>query len=365
MPSDILPAIMLLKKWGANVKFFRRAKPSVEITMREAKDGLQKGATPKDPADNEPKPLAAGRRQKTGAPVPPPILPAASLAGQKVKKPLVPGLGEERRATAQGPQIFCVLMDNSVSMEEGSKAGEATKVLREFMGYASRQNGIDSTGEKSYFLTQVVMFAERFEDLTGGIVRPPAVLSPPEKWQVRHPACAARLGNTTNFKDSLECVYAALTGPGGLTQARLAAAIPAPVVLLITDGKPTRPDPEETAREAAMEAAERIKRIVLPSATRMHPTMEELSYAETNVKLITIGLGTGDELDEPFLKEIATMVEYKGKRFPLYLHCPDVSQLKALGTRIVGTMTRADQREAKRLEDLILEVQSSSGTPGR
>ena len=242
-------------------------------------------------------------------------------------------------------------------MEEGAKAEEATRVLHEFMAYASRQSGIgDGTGERSYFLTQVVMFAENFADLTDGISRPPAVLAPPEKWQLRNPEWIAKLGNTTNFGKPLDHVYESLVGPRGMTPDRLEAAMPAPVVLLITDGKPTRPLPEEKARQEAFAAAQRIKSLVLPAATRIHP-LEEMTYAETRVKLVTIGLGEGHELDQDFLREMATTVQYADEEDPLYLHCPDASQLRLIGSQIVGTMTRADERSKQRLEKVIRELQ--------
>ena len=269
---------------------------------------------------------------------------------------------EERRATSEGPQIFCVLIDSSISMEEGNKAQEATRVLREFMAYASRQSGVgDGTGQKSYFLTQVVMFAEEAADLTEGIVRPPAALEPPERWEVRSPLWNAKLGNTTDFGKALDLVCHSLAGPQGMTQKRLKAAMPAPIILVITDGKPTRPLPVELAQQKALEAAHRLKSLALPAATRLHPNDEEMTYPETRVKLITIGLGEGDELDQDCLKQMATTVEWEGDEFPLYLHCPDASQLGLIGAQIVGTMTRADQRQKRRLEAVIRGLQSTPG----
>jgi len=275
------------------------------------------------------------------------VVTDASDASDPVKK------YEDRRATADGPQIFCVLIDNSISMEKGSKAAEATRVLADFMAYASQQNGLDGTGRKTYFYTQVVMFAEDIDDVTEGIVRPPARLKPDERWQIRHPACADRLGNTTDYRKALEHVHTILEGPQGITPERIKAAMPAPVALLITDGKPTRPLPESHARDAARAAAECVKSLRIPEAARQHPTLEWQEYPATTVKLVTIGLGMGKELDSEFLEELASTAESGGETFPLYLHCPDVSQLRSLGTQIVGTMTSAEQRAGRRLEDVI------------
>lgn len=341
------------------LRWFRK-KPVLVVKGREGEAGTL------------PRVASTGTRTKESGPsgesvpavrlAPPPTAPDAPADSDAA---LRVGEGEERRATTSGPQIFCVLIDSSRSMEEGLKAQEATRVLHEFMSYASRQSGIgDGTGGRSYFLTQVVMFAQKFADLTDGISRPPAALEPPEKWTLRHPDWIAALGNTTDFGQALDHVHEALVGPQGMTPERLEAAMPAPIVLLITDGKPTRPLPEEKARENALAAAQRLKGLVLPAATRVHP-LEEMTYPETRVKLITIGLGLDDELDQDFLRRMATTVRLGDEEFPLYLHCPDASQLRLIGAQIVGTMTRADQRSRQRLESVIRHLGSTTRTSGQ
>jgi len=297
-------------------------------------------------------------------PAPPPDSPVLSVASEPapVTDEAVPDGAEpvveyeERRATTGGPQLFCILIDNSISMEEGTKAAEATRVLADFMAYASQQNGLDGTGRKTYIYSQVVLFAEEIQDITNGLTRPPARLQPEEHWTIRHPSCPDRLGNTTDYQGALDHVCRTLAGPNGMTPERLESAMPAPLVLLITDGKPTRPLPESHAREAARKAAARIRSLALPGASRRNPTLEWLAYGPTTAKLVAIGLGTGEELDSGFLEELASVGEWNGESFPLYLHCPDVAQLRSLGTRIVGTMTRAEQRAGRRLEEVVYSV---------
>lgn len=335
-------------------KWFRKP-PILIVKGRERGEAISSKAV--KAASKATETLAGVPRMSRSSPYPDPVIASDPLAF--TDPALQVGEGEERRATTTGPQIFCVLIDSSRSMEEGAKAEEATRVLHEFMSYASKQSGAsDGTGERSYFLTQVVMFAQKFSDLTDGISRPPVALEPPEKWQLRHPSWNVKLGNTTDFGKALEHIHASLIGPAGMTPERLDAAMPAPIVLLITDGKPTRPLPEEKARQDALLAAQRLKSLVLPAATRIHP-LEEMTYPETRVKVITIGLGEGNELDQDFLRHMATTVQWGDEEFPLYLHCPDAAQLRLIGSQIIGTMTRADQRAKRRLETVIRDLQSN------
>jgi hypothetical protein len=279
----------------------------------------------------------------------------------KSTSPAPPGPGaqaefEERRATSRGPQLFSLLVDHSGSMEEGSKAQEATRVLREVLIYAQKVNAADPTGKKTYFYTQVVLFADRRDDITHGMTRPPAEFTPEHAFTVRHPDHRERLGNLTNYQAPLAHVFKTLTGKDGMTKERLDAGMPAPIVLFISDGKPNLPDPVAKARQLALQEAEKIKSLVLPQVKMFHPTVEEIWHPATNVRLVTIGLGTDKQLDQGLLQQMCSRVPYQSKELPLYLHCPKAEDLKKIGTQIVGTVTTADQT-SESLEDVIYALQ--------
>lgn len=271
---------------------------------------------------------------------------------------------EERRATSDGPQLCSLVVDHSASMEEGNKAEEATRVLREVIQYAHNVNSTDTTGKKVYFYTQIVFFAKELQDSTNGMSRPPVEFSPEEAFTVRHPKSRERLGNLTDFQLPLAHVYKTLTGKQGMTKVRLAAAMPAPIVLFITDGKPNLPVDEETARRLALQEADKLKVLALPAARRFHPVREEIQYDRTNVRLITVGLGNGAELDQRLLEQLCTHVRHRGEDLPLYLHCPEAKELHKIGARIIGTVTTAGQ-SSETLEDAIYALRHATGATGR
>ena len=271
---------------------------------------------------------------------------------------------EARRATSSGPQLFSLLVDHSASMEDGKKAQEATQVLKEVIQYAKSINSIDQTGTKTYFCTQVILFAEKFEDSTNGMKRPPDALKPSHAFSVRasnNLEERARLGNLTDYQAPLAHVYKTLKGKEGMTIPRLKAGMPAPIVLFITDGMPNLP--RGKAEREARKEADKIKSLILPEVKCYHPTYEEISYPEEQVRIITIGLGEKEEFNPELLRELCTVVPYKGKELSLYLHCPRAEDLKKIGTQIVGTVTRADQADAPNntLEDVIYSLQKSLG----
>lgn len=283
--------------------------------------------------------------------------------GQPVRSPEP----EERRATRSGPQLCSLVVDHSGSMEEGTKAQEATRVLREVIQYAQYVNTADTTGKKVYFYTQIILFAERLQDSTDGMVRPPDEFVPEEAYTVRYGDSATkkdRLGNLTNFQLPLAHVYKTLNGPQGMTKARLDAGMPAPIVLFITDGKPNLPTDEDTARKLALQEADKLKALTLPAVQCYHPVREEIWYNQTQVRLITIGLGTGPELDQGLLEQLCTHVSYRGEDLPLYLHCPDVKDLRKIGARIVGTVTTAGQ-SSETLEEAIYALRHATGAQGQ
>ena len=267
---------------------------------------------------------------------------------------------EERRATDSGPQLFSLVVDHSASMEQGSKAEEATRVLREVIDYAREVNSSDQAGKKTYFCIQVVLFADKIEDSTGGMKRPPADPLPVHAFTVRHRDCPERLGNLTNYQAPLQHVRKTLTGQEGMTNARQKAAMPAPIVLFISDGKPNHRDGNAKARKLAIQEAGKIKSLALPAATRLHPVHEELSYSPTNVRLVTIGLGNGEELDQGLLRDMCTQSRFQGEDISLYLHCPNTKDLHKIGTQIVGTITKADEK-GETLEKVIYDLQQAKG----
>ena len=281
---------------------------------------------------------------------------------------------EPRRATRAGPQLFSIVVDNSYSMEEGNKATEANRVLRAVLNHLAEKNAVyDQQGTAPYFLAQVVMFAETYDDSTQGLTYPKIADKEDPLFTVRHPKNPGRLGDTTNYEAPLTHVYETLTGKQGITEPRLAAAMPAPIVLFISDGKPnvvsgydankpiTRSERLELAKKArrlAVNAAEKLKSIKLREASRLHREFERLYYGETNVRLVTIGLGDDQELDQELLESMATVCDYGGP-LPLYLHCPNAEQLKVIGTQIVGTFTTADQSAT--LEELVYRLRHQGG----
>lgn len=321
-------------------------------------------------------------RQPQSAPPSQPALPPREATGEttegtgmftKFKRlfgrdqpagPAPPGPGaqaefEERRATSKGPQLFSLLVDHSGSMEEGSKAQEATRVLREVINYAKKVNSDgDSTGNKTYLYTQVVLFADRLDDITDGMMRPPADFTPEHVFTVRHPDHRERLGNLTNYQAPLAHVYKTLTGKKGMTKERQEVGMPAPIVLFISDGKPNLPDPVAKARQLALQEAEKIKSLVLPQVKVFHPNMEEIWHPATNVRLVTIGLGTDKELDQVLLQQMCSRVTYQGKELPLYLHCPRDEDLYTIGAKIFGTFkVPLENEKRKSLECVISELQ--------
>ena len=268
---------------------------------------------------------------------------------------------EDRRATSAGPQLFTLLVDHSYSMN-GKKAEEATRVLRKIIEHACDVNtSFDSTGEKTYFYTQVLLFAETYEDSTGGMKRPRNESTPVQAFSVRQSGDKKvndRLGDLTNYQKPLAHVYKTLTGREGMNKKRKAAAMPAPIVLFITDGIPNLP--KGKAVELAKKEANKIKTLTLPEVENKHPIHEKIVYPAEQVRLITIGLGDEQDFNPDLLTELCTHVEYKGEDLPLYLHCPREEDLKTIGAQIVGTITRADQT-GQTLDEVIYNLRRSLG----
>lgn len=321
---------------------FKKSRDRLKIISGDNTDGVGGDAKPGAGTGSLPKPRnidLSVLKNKPNVPPRPEIVVKERVA-------------EERRATRQGPQIFSVLVDHSASMEEGDKAQEATRVLQDFLRYTSEVN-LGHHGA-AYMLTQIALFAEKVEDVTGGIGEPPTVFTPEESFTVRHPKDPERLGNVTNYAVALELVIKTLQE--GMSPERLRAMMPAPVVLFISDGKPNRPEDEAVASKQALLAPEQLKGLKLPDGENRHPTREMLYYPSTNVRLVTIGLGTGEDLDEDLLKDMASEGEWKGERFPLYLHCPTSAQLSRIGAQIIGSLTRADKEKLVTLEEAVWQI---------
>ena len=281
-------------------------------------------------------------------------------------EPLTQGDDEYRQtryATNAGPQLLTLVVDHSVSMTDGNKAEEATRILQNVLEHACEVNcSLDSTGEKTYFYTQVILFAETYEDSTRGMKRPRNEPTSAQGFRVRQSKTKevnVRLGDLTNYQKPLAHVYKTLSGRQGMTHKRLAAAMPAPIVLLITDGIASFP--KGIGIEPALEEAERIKALCLPEVKSWHPLFEKIAYPADQVRIVAIGVGAEGEFDPVLLTQLCTHVEYKGEDLPLYLHCPRPKDLSRIGPEpSPGDITGSDEAE-KTLEDVIYTIRQSLG----